>query len=78
MFQFVEKLSNAFRSSDSMKLLNPTFSIPAMRFHNLIKMILEAYWHILTELLESAYKLGVLTIKKVEDELKYWREPKIP
>lgn len=78
-FHFMEKLSNAksltFRSSALMKLFNPTFSIATTRFHNLTQLKLEADWHILIELLESAYKLELLTIQKVEDELKCWREP---
>ncbi|XP_073120157.1 F-box/FBD/LRR-repeat protein At4g26340-like [Henckelia pumila] len=80
IFQLVEKLSNAksltFRIRASMKLWNPTFSFATVRFHNLTKLKLEADWHILTEFLKSAHKLESLTVKKVEGQLKCWREPK--
>ncbi|XP_073136753.1 F-box/FBD/LRR-repeat protein At5g56570-like [Henckelia pumila] len=60
-----------------MKLLDSTFSIGTTKFHNLIKLEIEADWYILlTELLQSAYNLESLTVLKVKDELKRWREPK--
>ncbi|XP_073050477.1 F-box/FBD/LRR-repeat protein At5g56420-like [Primulina eburnea] len=77
--QLVERLSNAksqtFRSCTMMEHLNPTFSFATTRFHNLIKVELEADWYFLTELLESAYKLEYLTVREV-NEVNCWREPK--
>ncbi|XP_073147253.1 F-box/FBD/LRR-repeat protein At5g56420-like isoform X2 [Henckelia pumila] len=59
------------------ELLDSTFSIGTTKFHNLIKLEIEADWYILlTELLQSAYNLESLTVLKVKDELKRWREPK--
>ncbi|XP_073134885.1 F-box/FBD/LRR-repeat protein At5g56420-like [Henckelia pumila] len=80
VFQFVEKLSNAkrlkFTSGNPMNLLNPTFSFPTMRFHNLTRLDFTVDWRLLTEFLECANKLESLTIGEVKEELKFWREPK--
>ncbi|KAL3651743.1 hypothetical protein CASFOL_004745 [Castilleja foliolosa] len=78
MLEFIDSLSNVRclrLSGDSEECLELEMVAPYVRFDNLIKLEMAADWRFIPKFLESADRLEVLIIHKVDEELQNWTEP---